>query len=156
VRVSAGAAVSPAIRRSMQSNRGRDTMLELMVRRHVHRMGLRYRVNARIGTERPVRADMVFAKARLAVFLDGCFWHCCPLHGSVPKSNREFWQAKLEANLRRDHETAEALRHAGWTVLRIWSHVSPADSAAMIFEHVRRPLSDGRQSPTGQSVSGTE
>lgn len=116
----------------MQGNRGRDTALELGVRSLVHRMGFRFRVNVRIDAERPIRTDIVFPNARLVVFLDGCFWHLCPLHSSIPKTNRAFWVAKLQANERRDTEATITLRAAGWNVLRIWEHEGVQRSAEMI------------------------
>lgn len=150
-----GWACSPAIRRCMQANRGRDTQLELVIRRLVHRMGLRYRANARIDAGRAIRADIVFAKARLAVFLDGCFWHCCPLHGSLPKTNREFWMKKLMANRRRDEFVTMALRDAGWSVLRIWEHEGPVKSAATIRQHVVGQLEAAGVIAGSDTQSGT-
>lgn len=122
-------ASSPGVRASMQSNRGRDTGPELALRRILHRRGLRYYVN-----RRPVKtirrtADIVFPRRRVAVFVDGCFWHGCPLHHTVAKTNADFWATKVRANMDRDRNTDATLRREGWTVLRIWEHV-PSDEAA--------------------------
>ena len=116
----------------MQSNKGRDTKPELALRRAVHALGLRYYVD-----RRPVKAvrrtaDLVFPRLRLAVFLDGCFWHGCPEHHTVAKTNAGFWAEKVSANRRRDLDTNSRLTEAGWTVLRIWEHESAAEAAARV------------------------
>lgn len=107
----------------------RDTAPELALRRELHARGLRYRVDRQIlpGVRR--RADLVFGPARVAVFVDGCFWHACPLHGAAPKNNADWWQAKLAGNVARDRDTDRRLQEAGWAVLRIWEH-EPAQAAA--------------------------
>jgi DNA mismatch endonuclease (patch repair protein) len=114
----------------MRSNKGRDTSPEIALRRRVHRLGLRYRVNQRPIASLRRTADMVFPRWNLVVFVDGCFWHSCPEHGSIPAARREWWAAKLERTVERDRETNETLRDAGWTVLRIWEH-EDADEAAL-------------------------
>ncbi|MFG1606014.1 very short patch repair endonuclease [Actinoplanes sp. NPDC049265] len=129
-------ASSPGVRRSMQSNTGRDTKPELALRRAVHALGLRYFVS-----RRPIRAvrrtaDLVFPRARVAVFLDGCFWHGCPVHHTVAKTNAEFWASKVETNRRRDRQTNAALREAGWTVVRVWEHDDPAEAALRVKEAI--------------------
>jgi len=114
----------------MAGTRGRDTVPERALRSAVHRLGLRFRVGIRPVPSVRRTADLVFTRQRLAVFVDGCFWHGCPDHATRPLANRAFWSAKLEQNRKRDHETEELLRDAGWTVLRVWEH-EPADSAAL-------------------------
>lgn len=120
-------------RRQMMSRiKGRDTGPELSLRRNVWALGLRYRLQYRIGRTRP---DMVFIGARVAVFVDGCFWHGCPLHSTAPKNNREFWEQKLKRNRDRDAENTQWLEKNGWRVLRLWEHeieTSPADCARRI------------------------
>ncbi|GAB2904965.1 hypothetical protein GCM10027075_00580 [Streptomyces heilongjiangensis] len=89
--------------------------------------------------------DITFGKARIAVFMDGCFWHGCPEHATQPKANAEWWRTKLDKNVTRDRETTEFLRSAGWTVLRFWEHESPEEVARRITEAVaakRQPLDD--------------
>jgi DNA mismatch endonuclease (patch repair protein) len=108
----------------------RDTKPELQIRRLLHARGLRYRVDDK---RLPGRPDIVFAGARLAVFVDGCFWHACPEHGVLPKNNRDWWQAKLAATVGRDRRKDENLWMLGWDVLHVWEHedaVSAADRVA--------------------------
>lgn len=125
-------ASSPATRRSMQGNKARDTRAELAVRGLLHARGLRYRVNYRPLGELRRTADIVFTRQKIAVLIDGCFWHGCPLHYTRPTANREFWDAKVERNKVRDVDTARALEAAGWTVLRFWEHEGAAEVAGTI------------------------
>jgi len=130
-------ASSSATRRSMISNRRRDTKPELVLRSLLHRMGLRYRVDHRPLPDVPRRADVVFTRARVAVFVDGCFWHGCPEHVSWPKANSEWWRKKIEGNVLRDTETDERLRSAGWHSVRVWEHDDPGAAAATIRKLVK-------------------
>ena len=98
------------------------TKPELALRRELHRRGLRFRVNVK---DLPGRPDIAFTKARLAVFVDGCFWHGCELHGVAPKSNAEWWTRKLEQNRARDAQADESLRSLGWLVVHVWEHDDP-------------------------------
>jgi DNA mismatch endonuclease, patch repair protein len=142
-------ASSPGVRASMRANRRRDTKPELAVRRLVHAAGLRYRVDyAPLLEHRRVRADLVFTRARVAVFVDGCFWHGCPQHHTVAKSNAEFWAAKVTSNRARDQQVGVTLNAAGWTVLRFWEHEEPVEVAAQIVERVRTQISGGPSSLT--------
>jgi len=127
-------ASSDAVRRSMQGNRSRDTAPEIAVRRIIHAAGLRYRVDIRPLPELRRTADIVFTRKRIAVFIDGCFWHACPEHYVVPRTNVEYWSPKIERNLARDADTNQRLRDAGWTVLRYWEHEPAADVALRILE----------------------
>lgn len=120
----------------MQGNRSRDTKPELAVRRLLHARGFRYRVNARPIKELRRTADIVFTRAKVTVFIDGCYWHGCPLHYRAPASNVDYWTAKLARNMERDGATSETLRLAGWTVLRFWSHEDPA----LISNEIQRVL----------------
>jgi DNA mismatch endonuclease (patch repair protein) len=129
-------ASSPAVRRVMQGNKSRDTLPEIAVRRAVHAMGMRYRVCARPITEIRRTADLVFRRSRVAVFIDGCFWHGCPAHHASPKTNPEYWAQKIEGNRARDMNTTELLMAAGWMVLRFWSHEEPLEVAARIAKVV--------------------
>lgn len=120
----------------MQRNRGRDTSPELAVRRVLHAAGLRYRVDfAPLGGRR--RADIVFTRKRIAVFIDGCFWHGCPTHATRPKANADYWGPKLDRNIERDLETTASLQSAGWTVLRFWEHEASTEVAETISKAVR-------------------
>lgn len=137
-------ASSPSVRASMRGNRRRDTRPELAVRRLLHAAGLRYRVDfAPLPGARRLRADVVFTWARVAVFIDGCYWHGCPEHYRPARTNEGFWSAKIEGNRERDRRFDAMLRDAGWTVLRFWEHEDAADVAAAIGETVastpRRP-----------------
>ncbi|MFE3080920.1 very short patch repair endonuclease [Nocardia tengchongensis] len=122
-------ASSTGSRASMQANRSRDTGPELALRRAVHALGLRYRVSARPlpGVRRT--ADLVFAGPKVAVFMDGCFWHGCPEHHTVAVRNGDYWAEKVAKNRARDANTDELLREAGWLAVRIWEHEDPLAAA---------------------------
>ncbi|MQT00113.1 very short patch repair endonuclease [Streptomyces jumonjinensis] len=122
-------ASSEGVRASMRANRSRDTGPELALRRAVHGRGLRYRVAARPVKELRRTADLVFTKARVAVFLDGCFWHGCPEHHTGAVRNADYWAAKVEQNRNRAADTDRRLDEAGWTVVRVWEHENPLDAA---------------------------
>lgn len=117
-------ASSPGNRKSMLGNRNRDTSPELALRRLVHATGLRYRVAAKPLPGMRRTADLVFRPVKVAVFIDGCYWHGCPDHFVLPKTNTEYWRAKIERNMERDRDTDSRLRAADWTVLRFWEHES--------------------------------
>ncbi|WP_206309997.1 very short patch repair endonuclease [Streptomyces sp. A0592] len=116
---------SAAVSARMSRQASRDTAQEVAVRSLLHAAGLRYRVNLPVPGMRRRTIDIAFTRARIAVFLDGCFWHGCPEHATRPKANAEWWRAKLEKNMSRDRETTAHLESAGWTVLRFWEHESP-------------------------------
>ncbi len=114
----------------MRGNRRSDTGPELRVRSELHRRGMRFRKQLLIAAGGiRVRADVAFPRPRLAIFLDGCFWHRCPEHGNLPRSNTAYWSAKLDRNVERDLRVLAALSSEGWRVLRIWEHV-PLNLAA--------------------------
>lgn len=117
-----GGPVSPETSARMKRVRRRDTKAEILLRRVLHRRGLRYFVDRAPIKGLRSRADLLFPRARLAVFVDGCFWHSCPLHATEPKTNQEWWESKLRANVERDRRTDGALEVAGWAVLRVWEH----------------------------------
>jgi DNA mismatch endonuclease (patch repair protein) len=116
----------------MLANRGVDTGPEVALRRELHRRGRRFRKHMRPLSDVRCTPDIVFTRARLAVFVDGCFWHCCPEHGSMPRSNGEWWANKLQTNVTRDRRNDAALIVAGWTVIRIWEHEAPTAAADRI------------------------
>lgn len=123
-------ASSPGVRRSMRSNRRTDTGPERALRSALHRMGLRFRKDYRVDLdELRVRIDVAFPGRLLAVFVDGCFWHRCPVHRTDPRLNGDFWERKLQQNVERDARVNAALTSAGWTVLRCWEHEA-AEAAA--------------------------
>lgn len=124
---------SAAVTAAMKGNRRRDTRPELLVRSELHRLGLRFRKDFPVITpERTIRVDVAFTRKRLALFVDGCFWHSCPQHGRVPRGNNlEYWKRKLDRNVTRDRTDELALASAGWTVVRIWEHVPAPEAAAL-------------------------
>ncbi|MEV4167472.1 very short patch repair endonuclease [Nonomuraea dietziae] len=131
-------ASNDAVRASMRSNKGRDTKPELALRRAVHALGLRYRVSYRPLKAVRRTADLVFTRAKVAVFMDGCFWHGCPTHHTVATTNAGFWAEKVRRTRERDEETDRLLSGAGWLALRVWEHEDPADAALRVAELVRQ------------------
>ena len=125
-------ASSPAVRAVMRGNKSRDTRPELAVRSAAHALGLRYRVGVSPLPGLRRTADLVFSRAKVAVFVDGCFWHGCPEHHRPARRNSEFWTAKINGNITRDADTDLRLRDAGWRVIRIWEHESPGHAASKI------------------------
>jgi len=111
----------------MRAVRRTHTEAEWAIRRELFSRGRRYRVDRQPVPTVRTRADLVFPRQRLAVYVDGCFWHRCPLHGTEPKTNAEWWKEKLDANVARDRSTDAALAAAGWRVLRVWEHESPLE-----------------------------
>jgi DNA mismatch endonuclease, patch repair protein len=117
--------------------RRRDTGPELQLRHELHRRGLRYRVDAPpVDTVRG-RADIVFGRVRVAVYVDGCFWHGCPEHGTLPRNNRAWWQTKLAANRARDAAIVDELARHGWLAVRVWEHEDMAVAADRVERLVR-------------------
>jgi DNA mismatch endonuclease, patch repair protein len=148
-------ASSPAIRARMQTTRQRDTPIEVALRRELHRRGLRFYVDREPLRGWRRRADIVFPGVQIAVFVDGCFWHACPEHGTWPKSNADWWREKIEANVRRDRDTDSQLVQAGWLSIRVWGHEDPIEAASRIEDRVRRRRADagpGRSSGSSQSA----
>ena len=137
-------ATDEATRNKMLGNRSRDTKPELRVRSLVHKRGMRYRVNQRPLPRVRRTADIVFRRARVAVYIDGCFWHGCDQHYKEPKTNTSYWRDKIDRNRRRDRETDELLEAEGWLVLRFWEHEDPAEVAETVESSVR---STGRVTP---------
>lgn len=121
----------------MQANRRRDTRPEVAVRSRLHRSGLRFFVDRPLRlADRIVRPDIVFPRVRVAVFIDGCYWHGCPEHGTQPRRNGEYWSDKLRRNVERDGLVDAALAAEGWTSLRHWEHESPAAVAQLVVDIV--------------------
>ncbi len=116
----------------MQSVRQKNTSAEYALRRELHARGLRYRIQVPVLTKPRRVADVAFSGLRVAVFIDGCFWHGCPQHATWPKQNAEFWRAKILANQQRDHDTDERLRAEDWEVVRAWEHEPPERVATRV------------------------
>lgn len=127
---------SLSVQRRMQATRRRDTRCEIELRSAIHRLGLRYRVDWQVpGTRR--RADVAFPSLKIAVLVDGCFWHACPIHATWPKSNAVWWRRKILANERRDRDTDARLEREGWKVLRFWEHEDPGKAANKVLAVVK-------------------
>lgn len=118
----------------MSRQRRRDTAPELLLRRELHHRGLRFRVDHPLPGLPRRRADVLFTRARIAVFVDGCFWHSCPQHATFPTANADWWRNKLDRNVTRDQETDQHLKDAGWTVLRFWEHEDMTAAASLVIE----------------------
>jgi DNA mismatch endonuclease (patch repair protein) len=133
---------SAGVTANMKANRRTDTKPELALRAALHAMGYRYRKDFRLDLPlRRVRPDVAFTRRKVAVFVDGCFWHACPEHGSKPKSNEWYWSPKLARNVERDRAADEALVQAGWTVVRLWEHTPLPDAVALVVDAVGEPKS---------------
>jgi DNA mismatch endonuclease (patch repair protein) len=125
---------------NMRGNRRADTKPELALRAALHAMGYRYRKDFRLDLPlRRVRPDIAFTRRKVAVFVDGCFWHACPDHGSKPKNNDWYWSPKLAKNVERDRAADQALAQAGWTVVRLWEHVPLAEAIDAVVAAVGGP-----------------
>jgi DNA mismatch endonuclease (patch repair protein) len=129
--------VAESVSARFSRTRGRDTKPELLVRRELHRLGYRYRVNFAPVPGLRRTADIVFTRRRVAVLIDGCFWHRCPLHYVEPKTRTEFWSSKIAGNVARDLETNRRLEDDGWTVLRFWEHEDPADVVSAVVRKLQ-------------------
>ena len=122
--------------RRMARVRQKGTRCEIGLRKALHAKGLRYRLHVPLLTKPRRIVDIVFPSARLAVFVDGCFWHGCPEHASWPKSNADFWREKIETNRSRDLDTNQRLAALGWETVRIWEHEDATEAANRIAELV--------------------
>lgn len=140
---------SPTARKVMLGNR-RESAKERALRGALHACGERFRKDYAPLPGLRCKADVAFTRERLAIFVDGCFWHRCPEHGSAPKANSDYWRPKLDANVARDRRNDQALREAGWTVLRLWEHDSTSAMASIALETLRA-LRSGAPSRTRRS-----
>jgi DNA mismatch endonuclease, patch repair protein len=141
-----------ATSKRMTRNRKRDTRPERAVRSALHARGLRFRVDHRLRLpELAVRPDIVFTRARLAVFIDGCFWHACPEHGTTPTRNVEYWAPKLRRNVDRDRRVDHALAEAGWFILRAWEH----EDVDCVVDRVLTALDSAAQANASAPTSST-
>lgn len=128
---------SVAALRRMQAAKPKDTAPEKALRSALHHRGLRFRIDGRPLKELNRRADIVFRSAEVAVFVDGCFWHGCPIHGTQAKANAEFWRSKIKQNQERDKDTTKRLEDAGWKVIRVWEHEDIEKVSEVIYTIVR-------------------
>lgn len=147
------AASSRESRGRMTGQKRRDTAPELALRRALHAAGLRFRIDRAPLPGLRRRADIVFGPARVAVYVDGCFWHSCAQHGTAPRANAEWWSQKLQQNRERDADTDTRLLAAGWLPLRVWEHEDPLLAAQRVHELVRarRPVRPAAAAPPGLS-----
>jgi DNA mismatch endonuclease (patch repair protein) len=148
-------AVTPSTTRRMARTVQRDNMGERALRSALHRRGLRFRLHRRIveGTRRT--ADIVLPRVKVAIFLDGCFWHGCPQHATSPKNNANWWRAKIDSNIARDRDTNQRLAALGWIVLRFWTHEdfeSVADRIVAIVNEQRRSRGHHRPARRGKAA----
>lgn len=128
---------SPAVINVMKANKRKDTKPEIAIRSRLQRMGLRFRKDLLIKIHgRNLRPDIVFTKSRLVIFIDGCFWHFCPEHGHIPKSNIHYWEPKLNKNKERDITDTKLLTDNGWLVLRIWEHIPIQEAIDIITNKI--------------------
>lgn len=125
----------------MSRQSSRDTAPELALRRALFAVGMRFRVHYLVSIRPRRHADVAFTRAKVAVFVDGCYWHGCPTHASWPKANAEWWKAKIERNRLRDRDTDERLTADGWLCLRVWEHEDPVEAATKIASLVRQRTS---------------
>jgi DNA mismatch endonuclease (patch repair protein) len=139
--------LSPSVSAAMSRMPRKNTQPEVALRSALHRSGLRFRTHLRL----PGQPDIVFTRVRLAVFVDGCFWHSCPTHATKPKNNDEWWAKKLAANVARDARQTASLEAEGWTVERVWEHEVPQDAANRIAERYRNLDALLRGSKSGTS-----
>lgn len=135
-----------------KANRGRDTGPEVQLRSALHRLGVRYRVNRRVEDGVRTTVDIAFGPAKVAVFVDGCFWHRCPQHGTAPKANGQWWSQKLAGNVARDRRNDAQLGARGWKVVRVWEHENAEQAAEMIAMTVRA-LTNGPTPTAGRDTA---
>lgn len=126
---------SLAVTNVMKANKKTDTKPEVAIRTRLHRMGFRFRKDCLIRTNGGnCRPDILFRSARLAIFIDGCFWHFCPDHGHMPRSNKQYWEQKLNRNKCRDIKNTSWLKEHGWHVIRLWEHVPTQEAVQIITQ----------------------
>jgi len=140
-------ASSPAARNVMRANKKRDSVPELRIRSAAHRSGLRFYIFRQPEPGLRVCADLVFPRIKVAVFVDGCFWHGCDEHGTSPKTNADYWRQKIQGNIERDRRVDEELVRAGWLPVRIWEHDDPSTAVATLNSIVRNRRLNSSKSP---------
>lgn len=135
---------SLALSARMSKAKRRDTAPEILLRSELHRRGRRFRVIMKVPGNNRRTIDIAFPRQKLAVFVDGCFWHGCSQHGTQPSANAEWWAAKLAANVARDRDTDRLLLNAGWIAMRVWEHEHPSDAASRVESRLDHITSCGR------------
>lgn len=140
IRSRAPRASSAIVRRVMQRNTGHETAQERLLRTFLTKAGLKFRTNTRPEPHLKIKADIVFPKQRVCVFLDGCFWHGCPFHFKVPNSHSPWWKEKIQDNKRRDARQTQALRRRKWKVIRYWEHQIQPDALQRINVRIGKAL----------------
>jgi DNA mismatch endonuclease (patch repair protein) len=147
---------TPGRSRNMAAIRRSNTTPELSLRSELHRRGFRFRKDLRVDVgDRWVRPDIVFTRRRIAVFVDGCFWHVCPEHGRAPRVNDAYWGPKLERTRHRDQRDTAVLQEHGWTVIRIWEHENLQDAVAVVEVALTQGYAPG-SSPPRQAMTAHE
>lgn len=135
---------SAAVAKRMRNTRQRDTDLEVAIRKDLFRRGYRYRIHPRLPGITRARPDFAFMREKVAVFVDGCFWHMCPKHGTLPEKNAGWWGAKLQENVERDLRHGQTLSAAGWLAVRIWEHEDLLPAVERVIHHLAvRSMSAG-------------
>jgi len=129
---------SEAALKRMKAAKPRNTVPERALRAALHHRGLRFRIDTRPVRGLNRKADIVFRSAKVAIFVDGCFWHGCPIHGTQAKANAEFWRQKIKQNQERDKDTTRQLKTAGWRVIRVWEHEDPEKASQKIHNIVAK------------------
>ncbi len=147
-------ASSQMVRERMQRQSRASTGIELDIRRRLHALGLRYRVNTRPVAQIRYRGDIVFRAARVVVDIRGCFWHACPEHGMIPATNSEWWKAKFAKTRQRDTDKLKQLRRHGWRVIVIWEHDDAGDAAAAIARLIGHSSRQPSRIPQSQKTKG--
>ena len=137
-KISRPEASSESALRRMQAAKTKNTAPEIALRSLIYHQGFHYRIDARPLKEFNRRADIVFRSAKVAIFVDGCFWHGCPIHATQAKSNAEFWSFKIKQNRERDVDTTKHLEKAGWKVIRVWEHENPVKASEKICGIIKK------------------
>jgi DNA mismatch endonuclease (patch repair protein) len=137
-RIAKPAPSSDAALHRMKAAKPRDTAPEKALRSKLHKKGLRYQVDVKPVRDLNRKADILFRSAKVAVFVDGCFWHGCPIHGTQAKANAEFWKNKIKQNQKRDADTTKQLKIAGWRIIRIWEHENSIKASEKIYNIIRK------------------
>jgi DNA mismatch endonuclease (patch repair protein) len=152
IRARAPQASSPEVRRVMQRNTGRETSIEKLLAASLHNMGLRFRKDAQMENDLKIKADIVFPRNRICIFVDGCFWHGCPYHLKAPKTHASWWKEKIKDNRKRDERQTQELQSRGWTVLRYWEHDVTPENLLSVCSEIGRLVKIGQENAGGDPI----